>query len=76
MAKDNQTPDTNLPRKFTYNGAELEDPDPAMSEKDVKNLYAQVYPELTTANPVTEIKGSGTDRYREISFKKATGTKG
>jgi PRTRC genetic system protein C len=76
MAKDTQTPDMNLPRKFVYNGAELEDPDPAMSEKDVKTYYAQVYPELTTANPVTEIKGTGDNRYREISFKKATGTKG
>ena len=65
-----------LPRRFKYNGAELEDPDFNMSEADVKKMYESAYPELTTANLSMEIKTINGTRTREYTFKKAVGTKG
>ncbi|RYG65702.1 PRTRC system protein C [bacterium] len=64
------------PRVFIYNGAELEDPDPAMADKDVKNQYAQAYPELTTANLEVKFEDRGGVKTKVINFKKAAGTKG
>lgn len=63
---------TELPRRFFYNGSELEDPDPTISDEEVKKQYEAAFPELTTANSVMEIK----DGYRNYTFKKAAGTKG
>ena len=34
-----------LPRTFTYNSLTLDDPDPRMTPDEVKDFYAEVYPE-------------------------------
>lgn len=64
--------DNDKPRKFFYNGSELEDPDPNMSEQEVKAAYESAFPELTTATIKMEIK----DGFRNYKFVKAAGTKG
>lgn len=64
------------PRIFVYNGTELEDPDPALADKDVKKFYEQIYPELTTANLEIKIETREGIKTRVIGFKKAAGTKG
>lgn len=70
------TPKTTEPRVFVYNGAELEDPDTAMSDGDVKKFYEQVYPELTTANLDIKFETRDGVKTKVINFKKAAGTKG
>lgn len=60
-------------RKFKYNALVLEDPDPEMTPEQVKDYYADIYPELTQAG----IEGPEfTDTTKEYEFKKAVGTKG
>lgn len=63
-------------RVFVYNSAELEDPDPAMSDADVKGTYEQVYPELTTANLEIKFEDRAGVKTKIVTFKKAAGTKG
>lgn len=61
-------------RKFIYNGAELEDPDPSKSPDDVRKLYAGMgYAALTNAGIVGP-KKAGEDEVYE--FKTSVGTKG
>jgi PRTRC genetic system protein C len=36
-------------RSFSYNGAELPDPNPALSLEEVKGIFSAAYPELTNA---------------------------
>jgi PRTRC genetic system protein C len=60
-------------RKFKYNALVLDDPDPAMTPEQVKDYYADIYPELTQAG----IEGPEfSDTTKEYEFKKAVGTKG
>lgn len=62
-----------LTRVFAYNGLELTDPDPTRSPAQVKDVYATMYPELTTA----EVEGPVTKGDRmTYTFKRSTGTKG
>lgn len=65
-------------REFSYNGATLEDPDPAMSEKEAQAYFAQLYPEITNATLSIENKpATGDEPARKIvSFRKNVGTKG
>lgn len=63
-------------RVFVYNEAELEDPDASMGDKAVQNHYAQVYPELTTANLSISFEDRAEGRTKVVNFKKAAGTKG
>ena len=63
-------------RTFVYNGAELEDPDMGMDEKEVKKLYESAYPELTTATMVVSFEDRAGVRTKVVTFEKAAGTKG
>ena len=38
-----------LTRKFTFNGANLPDPGEAFSPEEVKEIYSNQYPDLSTA---------------------------
>lgn len=60
-------------RKFIYNGAELEDPNPADTPDAVRKFYAGMYPQLTNASVVGP-KTAGEDQVYE--FKVSVGTKG
>jgi PRTRC genetic system protein C len=64
---------TQLIRKFKLKDTVLPDPDPTMSEKLVKEFYANQYPELINAN-------IGAPSYTETeviySFETNVGTKG
>ncbi len=60
-------------RLFKYGQLELEDPGAEMSLEEVKDFYANVYPELTQSN----IEGPDfTDQGLVYEFRKAVGTKG
>lgn len=62
-----------LVRVFQYNGLELADVDPNASPARVKDVYAAMYPELSTA----EVEGPETKNGRLIyKFKRSAGTKG
>lgn len=60
-------------RAFRFNNMPLPDPDPKLTADQVKEFYANIYPELTNA----EIEGP-TQKGAEIiyEFRKAVGTKG
>jgi PRTRC genetic system protein C len=60
------------PRTFMLNGQRLADPDPTKTPEQVKEMYANDYPELTTCT-VAFSKKDGKEVYE---FKKAAGTKG
>lgn len=62
-----------LTRVFVYNGMRLVDPGADLSPAQVKDFYAAMYPELTTAE-VTSAKEVGNEL--EYTFRKTTGTKG
>lgn len=62
-----------LPRTFKYNGIVLEDPDPEMDPEEVKDFYANIYPELTQA--IIEEPEQGDDSV-EYTFRRSYGTKG
>ncbi len=62
-----------ITRVFKYGSLVLDDPGLEMSAADVKDFYADVYPELTQAG----IEGPDyTDTQEVYEFKKAVGTKG
>ncbi len=62
-----------ITRVFKYGSLELDDPGREMSAAEVKDFYADVYPELTQAG----IEGPDyTDTQEVFEFKKAVGTKG
>ncbi|MFO0433102.1 MAG: PRTRC system protein C [bacterium] len=61
-------------RTFKYAGITLPDPDPKLSEDEVRQMYSATYPELATA--VVEgpdYQANGTAVY---SLRKAAGAKG
>lgn len=60
-------------RAFAYNGMALVDPDAKMSVAEVKEFYANLYPELNNA----AIEGpKQTGEKMTYEFRKAVGTKG
>ena len=60
-------------RAFTYNKIPLTDPDPKLSIEEVRTFYANIYPEITTA----EIEGpEQKDNKLVYTFRRAVGTKG
>lgn len=62
-----------LTRKFTFNGVTLTDPGEAFSPDEVKDLYSNQYPDLSTAiveDPVIE------GDVATYTFKRNVGTKG
>lgn len=62
-----------LTRKFTFNGADLPDPGEAFTPDEVRDIYSNQYPDLSTAivNDPT-IK----DDVATYSFTRNVGTKG
>lgn len=64
---------TKLTRKFSFNGADLPDPGAAFTPDEVKDLYSNQYPDLSTAI-VNEpsIKGD----VATYTFTRNVGTKG
>ncbi|WLE60260.1 PRTRC system protein C [Burkholderia plantarii] len=62
-----------LLREFSYNGAKLPDPAPTFTPDQVREFYAQTYPELTNA----EVEGPIVKGSRNVfTFRRAVGTKG
>lgn len=62
-----------LVRGFRYNGARLPDPNQDFSLNQVRDFYATVYPEITSA----DIEGPEQIGSEQIyTFRKAVGTKG
>lgn len=62
-----------LERSFSYSGMVLPDPGKNLSVDQVKDVFASIYPELTTAS----IEGPEIRAGKMVySLKKAIGTKG
>ena len=64
---------TRMLRTFSFLGARLPDPNPAMTVEDVKSYYAAVYPELATAVVNGPEAVGDTMKY---TFERAIGSKG
>ena len=62
-----------LTRKFTFNGANLPDPGEAFSPEEVKDIYSNQYPDLSTAI-VDEPSINGDEA--TYTFTRNVGTKG
>lgn len=62
-----------LVREFKYNSVKLADPNPALSLSQVRDFFANVYPEITSA----DIEGPEIIGNKNVySFRRAVGTKG
>lgn len=62
-----------LTREFRYNSVVLADPNPALTLVQVRDFFANVYPEITSA----DIEGPVQTGAKEIyTFRRAVGTKG
>lgn len=64
---------TTMIRRFYYNGLELPDSDPRFIPEQVRDFYATMYPEITTASIEGPEESDGALKYR---FTHALGTKG
>lgn len=63
----------NLTREFRYNGVVLADPGQMLSLPQVRDFYANVYPEITSS----DIEGPEQVGNKQIyTFRRAVGTKG
>jgi PRTRC genetic system protein C len=62
-----------LTRKFTFNGANLPDPGEAFSPDEVKDIYSNQYPDLSTAIVSEPTIAAGVATY---TFTRNVGTKG
>jgi len=62
-----------LTREFRYNGVVLADPAPSFSLPQVRDFYANVYPEITSADIEGPEQVGGKQIY---TFRRAVGTKG
>lgn len=64
---------TQLTREFRYNGVRLADPSPNFTLEQVRDFYANTYPEILNA----EIDGPAIEGEQQVySFRRAVGTKG
>lgn len=64
---------TALIREFRYNAVKLADPSPAMTLVQARDFYANVYPEIISA----DIDGPELVGDKQIyTFRRAVGTKG
>ena len=61
-----------MARKFIYDGKELPDPDPGMKVDEVRQNFAEFFPELSNASRTEKKDGEDT----VITFSKRVGTKG
>ncbi len=64
-----------MKRVFKYDNMVLDDPDPKMTPEEVKEFYAEIYPELTQAG-IEGPEQNGEGAAVEYEFDKAVGTKG
>ena len=64
---------TKLTRKFSFNGADLPDPGEAFTPEEVKDIYSNQYPDLSTAI-VSEPTIAGD--VATYTFTRNVGTKG
>lgn len=64
---------TKLTRHFSFNGADLPDPGEAFTPEDVKDLYSNQYPDLSTAIINEPNVKDGVVTY---TFNRNVGTKG
>jgi PRTRC genetic system protein C len=62
-----------LERKFKYNQISLSDPNPAFTIEQVRDFYANVYPEIINAEIEGPTVEGNTHRY---NYRRAVGTKG
>jgi PRTRC genetic system protein C len=62
-----------LTRKFTFNGANLPDPGEAFSPEEVKDIYSNQYPDLSTAIVGEPLINDDVATY---TFTRNVGTKG
>lgn len=63
----------NLTREFRYNGVVLPDPNQGFTLPQVRDFYANVYPEITSA----DIEGPQQTGAKAVyTFRRAVGTKG
>lgn len=63
----------NLTREFRYNGVVLADPNRSFTLPQVRDFYANVYPEITSA----DIEGPQQTGAKAVyTFRRAVGTKG
>lgn len=62
-------------RVFKYDNMVLDDPDPKMTPEQVKEFYAEIYPELTQAG-IEGPEQASDGATVEYEFDKAVGTKG
>jgi PRTRC genetic system protein C len=62
-----------LIRRFTFNGANLPDPGEQFSPEEVKDLYSNQYPDLSTATIAGPTIEGDTATY---AFTRNVGTKG
>lgn len=63
-----------ISRTFLYNGVELDDINPALSENSILQHYSGIYPELTNATILN--KGLVENQKILYEFRTAIGTKG
>ncbi|UVA80444.1 PRTRC system protein C [Pandoraea commovens] len=62
-----------LHREFRYNSVKLADPAPAFSIQQVRDFYANTYPEIVNA----DIEGPEMSGSKQVyTFRRAVGTKG
>lgn len=61
-----------MARVFIYDGRELPDPDASMSIDEVRQSFAEFFPELSNATHTTKKDGDND----VITFTKRVGTKG
>lgn len=60
-------------RRFTYNGVELPDVDPSKSTTEIRDIWANTYPELASAR----VKGPTPDGDVDVyTFERNVGVKG
>lgn len=59
-------------KRYRYNGMELPAP-PGLTDVEVRDLHSAIYPELVTAEIVSEEPVQGV---QEITFRRTVGTKG
>lgn len=64
---------TQLTREFRYNGVRLADPSPNFTLEQVRDFYANTYPEILNA----DIDGPAVEGAQQVyTFRRAVGTKG
>lgn len=64
---------TALKRTFSFNGVDLPDPGPDFSVEEIRDTYAAIYPDISTAVVQTDTKNDDSVHY---TFVRSVGTKG